>query len=1635
MVDKVTPPLNVLPETPYESDQVDYGVSPVDTEPTPVALSSDILNARVSRYNMALGANSPGASQLASIILGGGEDALRSETRQSIADRMLVRNQETLKNEIENNSKSVTPDIVNNILTRDMPDLVDQDFRADVTLENELAKRYQETAVNTSDILNRYGPELVEDPVSVARLNTFQKAMTARESFRRIAEDEQTVWDTNNVFTKAGSIGLTMLPLYQWWATANTLKAPSITGILPGSNVQDQYKYLYDLAQTDPKQASREARAAVEDIRTRSAISALEFARGLTTFGAGDEFLFNTLGVADAIGVGSTAKAYAAPLTGALFNVGKVTGRRLMSAAGLIDASGNVERAALAGALAKMERGATNVQDARYFDELFEEIPTIANPDAVISGSRYLSQEAQRKLEIELKGRAANLFGIGDKQLTRGNLEGAALQTAIRESVDAIRTLHPHVNQAVMDVRHIIPEQTITNTDHIAVKIGKPSATLKMNADGEYIAIALGSRGGVEFPSEQAARLTADKWYKLPEYQVVQHGSGYVIEVTRALDPTTRSVRDALVLQTRNETPRSFANTWASLLRNPDNLNSKDFVEKLKLSTYSGSGMAQELGRAVDSAFGNMKRWRKDDLEEFTRFVNHQRDVNGVNGNKRGVFSNDIGEFETHWHALHGKAPKESQTRAYFAYRQFNDFDYAFRNLQEYKFRSEQGRKMYGLELTTDATSDGVKTQLKITPKQGMFEGRLLNEVPWSASESANILVWNGKTNPTVINTALTHVADRSAIDQMLAGGAKLIHLSSDGRRNLRSFMSTHNVQGNDAYISYVVAPNVVETPLPFKIIPFRPGGHVLYGDGHVIRQPVLTRSQGRVERTYYQGDKGHLHFVSEREAREHLDHINRARELLKGPRADLDAYIRNNLSHVYRDTTDFIKVFHPRGGNFNPDIPMFVSRMGTSLDETIDLKTFARSPNDTIIKERDSVHNLDAQRMSNEFIGERDLDMMGVYNGVTRPADKIDALTTMVNATNKIMRERYLTDFKIHSAERYIAEFGHLFEAATVNEIRQKPIKWLTEPVYKKNVSREEKAAAENFRRSVVSLLGERSSVERYFDAARTSIAESVFNSIGERSYKIAHTALEMSALKDPIRFARSLAFQKSMGLLNPAQFIIQAQHILTLYGMVNPVTLTKAQYAGTLMRATELTNKANIIDHLAKISGWNPKHFKESYQAMKDTGYARVGREYANLGDFIEQGVIETKMGKVLEAGAQPFKQGETIIRFATWNTAYLEWRAKNPYKVFSAKDKAEVLNRADGLANNMSTASDAAIQKMGVAAIPLQFLSHQARLWENIWTGLLGTNKAWSRGEAVRAALATSALYGVPVGVGAMVGFAPIATEYRKHLLSKGAPEQSVTEEAVGKVLNDGVISFLLELSGNGKYNVGERLGPQGMTLFSDLASLDSDKMVKALFGPVGTMAKSVYMNSYPMYSSIQAAVNGENTFNIHDLVDLSKSISSASGAVKLYYALNYGKYITRNEGWLEDITEREAYISFLTGLTPQRITDAYLKIDMDMARREALKLSREEVVRNFRRGYREADQGNHETAQAFFKRASAHMELSGMSPQERIQVFKESLKDQLPLVVRAGDKFSRNDPKRYEAWVKEMAKRQLRLKTID
>lgn len=1626
MVEKVAPPLNALPETSYEPDQVDYSVSP-STPAAPVELSQEVLEARIQRYGMALGPNSPGASQLASVLLGGGEDALRAETKISIAERMQRRNQETLKALVESNSKSVTPDIVQNILTRDMPDMVDNDFKADVTLENELAKRYQETAVNTSRLLEKYGPETVEDPASVARLNNFQRVITARESFRKIAEDEQMSWDKNNILYKAGSIGLTVVPMYQWWATQNTIKVPSVTSLLPGSNVQEQYKHIYDVALKDPKEASRLARAAVEDIRTRSESTALEFARGLTNYGAGDEFLYNIIGVADVVGAGQLAKAYASPLAGALFNVAKVSGRNFLTAARLIDASGNVERAALTGALAKMEARATNPQDVKYFNELMDEIPTIANPDAALTGTRYLSQEAQRKLEIELKGRAATLLGIGDKQLTRGNLEGPALNVAIQESVDAIKSLYPHLNQAVIDVRHIIPEMTATNTDHIAVKVGKPKITAKMNEEGETIAIALGSRGGLEFPSEQAARLTAEKWYKLPEYQIVQHGNGYVIEVTRALDPTSPGVRDALIIQTKNETPKTFANTWASLLRNPDNLNSKDFVEKLKLSVYSGSGMAQELGRAVDSAFGNMKRWRKDDLEDFTNFINHQRDSNGVNGNKRGIFSNDLGEFETHWYALHGKAPKESQARAYFAYRQFNDFDYAFRNLQEYKFRSEQGRKLYGLELTTE-------DKVKVKPKQGMFEGRLINEVPWSATESANILMWNGKSNPTVINTALTHATERTQIDSLLSSGYKLVHLSNDGKRALRSFMSTHNVQGSDNYISYVLAPNVVETPLPYKILPYRPGGHVLYGDGHVIRQPVFTRSQGRVESTYYHGDKAHLHFISEREAREHLDHINNARQLIKGPRADLDRYIQNNLSHIYPSTTEFLKVFHPRGGNFNPDIPLFVSRMGTSLDETIDLTTFARSPHDKIIKERDSVHNLDAQRMTNEFIGERDLDMMGVYNGVVRPAEKIDALTTMVNATNKLMRERYITDFKIHAAERYIAEFGGLFEAKSLDEIRQQPLKWLMEPKYKTNVDRTERAAAENFRRSVVTLLGERSSTEKYFDAARASIAESIFSSMGEKSYKIAHTALEMSLLKDPIRFLRSAAFEKSMGLLNIPQFIIQAQHILTLYGMVNPVTLTKAQHAGYMMRLTELTNKDNIIDAIARASGWDVKQFKESYQAMKDTGYARVGREYANLGDFIEQGVIESRFGKVLEAGRQPFKQGETLIRFATWNTAYLEWRAKNPYKTLGAKEKQEILNRADGLANNMSVASDAAIQR-GLGAIPLQFASHQARLWENIWTGLMGTNKSWSRSEAVRAALTTSALYGAPVGVGAMVGAWPIATEYRKYLLSRGANEQDVEPSAVGKFIHEGALSFLLELSGNGKYNVGERLGPQGLTLFSDLASLDPDKMVKALFGPVGTMSKSVYQNTYPLFSSIQAAVNGENTFNVQDLVDATKAISSANNAIKLYYALNYGKYVTRNEGWLEDVTEREAYISFLTGLTPQRITDAYLKNEIDMARKDAQKYAKEEVVRNFRRGYKAAEDGNHEQSIAFFKRASVHMELSGMSPQERIQAFKESLKDQLPMVVRAGERFSRNDPKRFEAWTNEMAKRQLRLKTID
>ncbi|MHA2070059.1 MAG: hypothetical protein ACXABY_37310, partial [Candidatus Thorarchaeota archaeon] len=380
-------------------------------------------------------------------------------------------------------------------------------------------------------------------------------------------------------------------------------------------------------------------------------------------------------------------------------------------------------------------------------------------------------------------------------------------------------------------------------------------------------------------------------------------------------------------------------------------------------------------------------------------------------------------------------------------------------------------------------------------------------------------------------------------------------------------------------------------------------------------------------------------------------------------------------------------------------------------------------------------------------------------------------------------------------------------------------------------------------------------------------------------------------------------------------------------------------------------LNSRPNIVKGLAKKMtkfGWNEDEFIESAEALNRTGFMNVGREVATRDDLLDPKIFATKFGQFLDAGTMFFNTGERYVRISGWNASYILWRKANPLAKLNDKAVAEILNRADQMTVNMSRASNATWQK-GLLGVPTQFWAYQTRLAEQF----LG--KRLTPAEKLRGLTTYSLIYGIPIASAVPVAVWPVGESIRTALLDRGI---EYDDTVVGKVLVDGIVSNAIEWSTGTKWNFGERYGPNGLNFLQDL--LSGDKTVLESFSGVsGTTIGDFIKNAEPFTWALTSIFSGsEETYPLlqEDFINFASSVSTLSQIRKTYVALGLGKYITKNEQFIDNVSGWEGLIMGLTGMQTQDTSDSFLKL-ADMRALTAHKREmKKDIIRYLRIGFR-------------------------------------------------------------------------------
>lgn len=1181
--------------------------------------------------------------------------------------------------------------------------------------------------------------------------------------------------------------------------------------------------------------------------------------------------------------------------------------------------------------------------------ELSKDLPSVFNPMVYTASPGNFSREQASRLATTLLERGQGFMDQLTGKVSIERLTPEAQEKAFQEADKTIRTEHHNLNDYVFDVVRN-PRDPLKNTDSVS--------------------LLLGNKGGNFFETSDAAKLFAKDVFKLPDgsYSISQQGIGFYVNVARPIDETLGAVRDAIATTKYSQTPANLISnllfgTWSP--RSAADLLSPYNRAQREVATHAPQDLrAFFLDNIKDiSSLPNKQRKEVQDV------LRDNRDYQHPVTRERGQFYQTIGDFQNAFIARHSKIPNEAQTQAYFTFVQLSDMDWMLRNFGWLRDKERLGIQLHNFKVN-GATTD-------------WLEGKLLRDIPNSAEDAGFLLSRDGR-NPIYVRRHDPEFSMQEINNLLQEEHYHAIQIANPTERPLMA------ATGEKDIINFVITNTKETKGLSWKQAEYRPGGHVMYPYEWFVKQPQIA--VGRGGRTFYYGDTSIFNFSSEKEASMWAQRMDIGRELLAKNDPNLGAYVTQNLPYT---ETDFRGLFN---NYLDKDLPISHSQTGKSSVQT-DTRLVEIDHLKNLRNDLDSSYNLYNQ-LDRTYLADRDMQLgtISPTGSKLKPwqiesAPAVDPFPMMNRSLGQAIRSRTMSDYKIAAAEEWVEQFKHLMTAPE-EALRRNPLSALYNAnfakIADKTVSREELMAAENARSRIIDFVGSQNEFERNMTRVESIIADAAYTSLGKSGADYV-TANLLPNVKDPSAYFRSIAFHSKLGLFNPVQLFVQAQSMFNSIAIAGVQHGGKGAMAGILQRYLALTEESGIIDKAAQFSrafGWTPEEFKESYQTFQKTGVWHVAGETAWRDDVTNPNLFKSTAGSFLDKGAVFFANGERQVRLTAWNTAFSEWKEANAGREVLNRDIGDIMRRADDLSGNMTRASNANWQK-GIFSIPSQFLTYNARMAELFIGGRL------TIGEKARALTTFSALYGIPVGVGAMTGVLPLYEDVRKEALLRGYPD---VDSSVYKAFGDGLVSLAVSAAFGKDYNIAQRYGPNGTQLFED--ALKGNKTVPEVLGGASyAVMRDIAKTTYPFFSHLSSYVMGDKSkapLLLDDFIAGTENISTASNVTKTLYGLYTGNYITKNRVNVGGLTTMDSLLISTLGLTPTKIQDVFYKEAIMKDLKKYQDDQTKEALISFRNGIEAGQKGNTDTMNAHFKQGQATLESAGLDPLQRSKIMSQIMK---------------------------------------
>lgn len=1130
---------------------------------------------------------------------------------------------------------------------------------------------------------------------------------------------------------------------------------------------------------------------------------------------------------------------------------------------------------------------------------------------------------------------------------------------------------------------------------------------------------------------------------------IQQHGVGFKIVVRRPLVETDRAVRDLLIrdpsgklipdaISTSSSTGfKSLFNAAVGKFRGADDTLALNESIQRKVGTYTQSlfkewaqheaSYIKQLASGVirkDPVTGeNIPYWkakpvalwntitrtRHQEYNEFARTLDHARSATDPVTGKPGYFFETPAELQNHYQTNFARDPSYAEHEGYFAFKRMVEGDRIWREISEFRNRARLGVEQFQL---------GMRKEGKPTSSD-WFDGRIKKEFP--GGDDVMMIMGQKSGDERLVNLGGAGMTPRQIEEYregVKTGKYRVIEVYAPEHKPLANFS---DVAGDD-HVRYILTEKAQSKPIEFNHVNRRGGGHFEYDYDHFLKQANMYHQYENVNgvrgkyKSVYTGDTTFMPVLNRVMGNDIASKMHEVQRFLRlGDVANARDYTMHNLPIEFDKLHDMFKPGRDGAGRVTkPQLdlhePFVVVPNGKSVQDMSEglqkrygtsFKDAARSG--SLNKQFQVAYNTERESFGLTHLEDKGTQGNPLYKYAPE-AKMIDPITTMNRALNRITNTVFMDDYKIYAVEHWMREAEEHLEPIRAEVSRSSPF-WVF------NSANDKTAFRSGTPQDVVSnLLSNRFKIQQFVgipnkvDTALQTVKQYLIDSFYERFgpeegrtlTQKAITAVPLYAvnhIKDPITFLRSMTFHEKLGIFNPSQLLVQAQTFATILS-VSPKHGVSGTLATLLHQWARFNKNPEIIKSLdniaSKLSGFKPGEFTEAMSTLNKTGFEKVAGEYANLNTALKTDFVGNDFKNFLDAGTFFFREGEKSTRLGAWYTAFREFRDANPTGAITKTDIGKILNRADLLTANMSRASSSMLHQ-GIFSLPTQFLTYQLRMAELF----MGTRLADTRAERVMARLRMityySALYGAPSAIG-LTGL-PMANSIREEAVQRG---YVVGENWLKTAVMEGLPSIGLHfITGGNNYNVGDRYGSPGFTQFSEALKSDAP-----WWHIVGGASGSTLINQLASQSNFWHAMayqafrpNNEKPFplKLDDFVDMFKEISSVNQAWKMYAALNTGKWMSKNEGYVGDVSKWNAAFMATTGLSPQESDDSFLKADIKKGEIEYQKHLLGQFVKEQQRGYEAAKNQDWNNSKAYHTRAQTMLEIGGFPDDKKATAY--------------------------------------------